>query len=225
MCHTAFSWNTGEIETRVIHNPHFFEYQRKQNAIVPRAIGDIPCGRDLDQQTLNYMRNIMTTKNIDESLILRIHDIIRAANHLQMVVLPEYRPDRVADFLDLRLKYISSQIDETAFRSRLVRDMKKHDKKCEIGEVIQMLMITLHELLFRFFHEIEELPTAEIYENLHTLDEIDRLYEYANECLSKICRVYGATLIGVRIMDPATLHEPIHHGTGIYTIHHIILRR
>jgi len=220
MCHTAFSWTTGEIETRVIHNPHFFEYQRKQNAIVPRAIGDIPCGRELDNPAINYMRNIMTTKNIDEPLMMRIHDMIRAASHLQMVVLPEYRPDQVADFLDLRIKYISSQIDEPEFRSRLARDQKKHDKKCEIGEVIQMLTITTHELLFRFFQEIEELPTAEIYQNLHTLDEIDRLYEYANECLSNICRVYGATLIGVRIMDPATLHEPIHYGTGIYTIHH-----
>jgi hypothetical protein len=218
MCHTAFSWNTGEIETKDIHNPHFFEYQRKQNAIIPRAIGDIPCGRELDNQTLQYMRHVMTIKNIDESLMLRIHDITRAASHLQMVVVREYRTDRVADFLDLRIKYISSQIDEPEFRSRLVRDMKKHDKNREIGEVIQMLMITLHELLFRFFHEIENLATAEIYQNLHTLDEIDRLYEYVNECLRKICRVYGTTLIGVRIMDPETFDEPVHGGTGIYTI-------
>jgi len=218
ICHTAFSWNTGAIETRVIHNPHFFEYQRKQNANVPRAVGDIPCGRDLNGATIRYMQNVMVTKQIDESLILRIHDIIRAASHLQMVVIENYRPDRVVDFQDLRMKYISSQIDEREFRSRLARDMKKHDKNCEIGEVIQMLVITLHELLFRFFAEIENVSTDEVYENLHTLDEIDRLYEYANSCLLKICRVYGATPIGVRIMDPASLSEPIHTGTGIYTL-------
>jgi hypothetical protein len=218
MCHTAFSWNTGEIETRMIHNPHFFEYQRKQNAILPRAIGDIPCGRELDHQATDYMRHIMTVKQFDESLIIRIHDIIRAVLHLQMIDLPLHRPDRVVDFLDLRIKYISSQIDEREFRSRLARDMKKHSKSCEIGEVIQMLMITVIELLFRFFHEIEELPAAKIYQNLHTLDEIQQIYEYANECLLNICRVYGATPIGVRIMDPATLSEPIHYGTGIYTI-------
>jgi hypothetical protein len=218
ICHTAFSWNTGAIETRVIHNPHFFEYQRKQNANVPRAVGDIPCGRDLTGATIRYMQNVMVSKQIDESLILRIHDIIRAASHLQMVVIENYRPDRVADFQDLRMKYISSQIDEREFRSRLVRDMKKNDKNCEIGEVIQMLLITLHELLFRFFAEIEHLSKDEVYENLHTLDEIERLYEYANSCLLKICRVYGATPIGVRIMDPATLTEPIHTGTGIYTL-------
>jgi hypothetical protein len=28
VCHIAFSWRTGEIENGVIHNPHFYEYQR-----------------------------------------------------------------------------------------------------------------------------------------------------------------------------------------------------
>ena len=218
MCHTAFSWNTGYIETNRIHNPHFLEHQRRENAIIPRAIGDIPCGRDLDQQTMNYMQHIMTSKNLCESLIIRIHDIIRAAFHLKIVVRTRYRHDRVVDFQELRKKYISSQIDEHKFRTRLARDMKTHNKKCEIGVVIQTLLITLIELLFRFFHEIEEMPTDEIYQNLHTLDEINRLYEYTNECLSNICHVYGSTRIGVRIMDPETLHEPIHHGTGVYTI-------
>jgi hypothetical protein len=29
-CHTAFCWNTGNIETQ-IHNPHYYEWMRKQN--------------------------------------------------------------------------------------------------------------------------------------------------------------------------------------------------
>jgi hypothetical protein len=28
-CHTAFSWRTGQIETGVVHNPHFYQYQRQ----------------------------------------------------------------------------------------------------------------------------------------------------------------------------------------------------
>ena len=28
-CHVAFDWNTGRIDNGVIHNPHFFEWQRK----------------------------------------------------------------------------------------------------------------------------------------------------------------------------------------------------
>lgn len=47
-CHTAFSWNTGTIETN-IHNPHYYEYMRQiGGGQAPRNRGDIPCGRVLD---------------------------------------------------------------------------------------------------------------------------------------------------------------------------------
>lgn len=48
-CHTAFSWRTLKIETGVIHNPHFFEYQRRMNnGVAPRNPLDVQCGRELD---------------------------------------------------------------------------------------------------------------------------------------------------------------------------------
>lgn len=46
-CHTAFSWHTGEIETHIVHNPHYFQWMREQGGgAVPRAPGDGPpaCG-------------------------------------------------------------------------------------------------------------------------------------------------------------------------------------
>lgn len=42
-CHTAFDWKTGKIVTGVVHNPHYFEYRRK-NGNLDRQPGDIPCG-------------------------------------------------------------------------------------------------------------------------------------------------------------------------------------
>ena len=46
-CHTAFSWTTGEIEKGVMHNPHYFEWQRQTNGgVAPRVAGDNPCGGD-----------------------------------------------------------------------------------------------------------------------------------------------------------------------------------
>ena len=44
-CHVAFSWRTGRIETGVVHNPHFYQWQRDaNNGEAPRVPGDIPCG-------------------------------------------------------------------------------------------------------------------------------------------------------------------------------------
>ena len=47
----AFDWVTGRIET-VIHNPHYYEFQRQRNGgQAPRVAGDILCGREVDHNT------------------------------------------------------------------------------------------------------------------------------------------------------------------------------
>ena len=44
-CHTAFSWRTGKIDTGMVHNPHFTEYQRAtNNGAAARNPNDIVCG-------------------------------------------------------------------------------------------------------------------------------------------------------------------------------------
>jgi hypothetical protein len=55
-CHTAFSWRTLKIESGVIHNPHYFEYQRRlNNGAVPRNPLDVQCGRELDNHFVNRL--------------------------------------------------------------------------------------------------------------------------------------------------------------------------
>ena len=40
VCHTPFSWKTGKIVTGVIHNPHYYDWQRSQNGgVAPRPPG------------------------------------------------------------------------------------------------------------------------------------------------------------------------------------------
>jgi hypothetical protein len=44
-CHTAFCWNTGEIETQ-IHNPHYYEWMRQQKKEIPTLPNPAPTPYD-----------------------------------------------------------------------------------------------------------------------------------------------------------------------------------
>lgn len=46
-CQTTFSWRTGLKETGHTHNPHYYEFMRRNGGQLPRAPGDVPmqaCG-------------------------------------------------------------------------------------------------------------------------------------------------------------------------------------
>jgi len=54
ICHTAFCWRTGKVET-VIHNPHYFEWMRR-NGTLERNPNDIQCGREITHNTIVALR-------------------------------------------------------------------------------------------------------------------------------------------------------------------------
>lgn len=65
LCHTAFSWRTGVIETK-IHNPHYYEWLRNisEGGIIPRNAGDNPnvCGpEELQLMPINDFNDKVNT--------------------------------------------------------------------------------------------------------------------------------------------------------------------
>ena len=57
-CKTSFSWRTGLVETGVTHNPHYYEWMRR-NGGLPRAPGDNPGG---GCNAFPLIHEILTTK-------------------------------------------------------------------------------------------------------------------------------------------------------------------
>ena len=76
ICHTAFSWRRGTIETR-IHNPHYYEWLRNGGE-TPRNDGDYECGRNLDNQHL--IQSLMKIGSFQLEIVKEIHNLKHIPN-------------------------------------------------------------------------------------------------------------------------------------------------
>lgn len=203
-CHTAFSWRTGKIETK-IHNPHYYEYMRR-NGGMTREIGEIECGNELNHHmpyvmrlTINRIREKLQKENSKEemdvymTMVEYIERIIPNIIHLREVEIPRNRVDVVLDNQDLRIKYMKNEIDEEKFKNMLQKRMKSMEKKREIVQIIDLVIKCITDIIFRY-HEKNKNYENETLESYSLLfKEIKTIKDYANDCLSKIYEVYATT--------------------------------
>jgi hypothetical protein len=161
-CHTAFSWRTGQIESGVIHNPHYFEALRAGNIRDPRHRQDHGgCGPMPQYHTLLRM-----FRADSEEILFQIEFNYQQFSHHREVTLVNLarRPDRHAD----RLDYLMGKLDEKKFKQRT---FVAHQKSLRIVEERQIMdsYVTIGEELFR------SLTTANVSNTLmqfHTLRNV-----------------------------------------------------
>jgi len=214
-CRTAFSWKTGRIETR-IHNPHFFEWQRRNGGQAPRNPEDIICGREITHNMSHDVLNLLLSKfkisrntnpnrvRLNEQLQLPndarklyndVSFIVRSILHLTDAQVPQYRVDEVENNQELRIKYMRNQIDKETFQTRVQRENKKHDKKRETYELIQLFVQNVTDIMFRFCESVKNMQSppsaAEFAVSKGILDEVKVINQYVNDCLADVASTYG----------------------------------
>lgn len=199
-CHTAFSWRTGRKEQN-IHNPHYYEWQRRNGGgQAPRNPGDVPCGRNLDHYLSDrfhrLLRTYYTTAPNYAPILTRVQRIIRWAIHLINVERPN-PPNYEQKNENLRVQYLMKEITEQQMRDELQRDDKKHHKNQELAEVFTLLVNTVTDILYRFLDYLEQNKEKAVGNSVDIdvsiLTEIDRIVDYANECLGDISHTYSCS--------------------------------
>ena len=128
-CQTAFSWSTGKIETGKVHNPHYYEWQRKMhNGQPPRVDGDRPpgCVQDI---TYGMMIGLFAPGKAGT----RLGYVHRLVAHIQGVY---HAPHRV-DNTNLRVKYLLGEIDQKKLATRLQQVDKLYQKNTDVFQVYE----------------------------------------------------------------------------------------
>lgn len=176
-CHKAWDWRT-ELEVKgQIHNPHFFEWQQRQNnGRVPRNPLDVQCG-GLPNSWSRRRGWDMETDRI-------FHRILRVALHVRGVRINERVPV-AASTLESRVSYLEGTIDEKAWGARLFKNHQILVRKREFFHIHQMFDAAITDIVQRTSNAI---PTwnAQIQQAL--LLEYENLRRYYNGELFRYCR-------------------------------------
>lgn len=191
-CQTTFSWNSGQIlQNTVVHNPHYYEYLRQRNnGVVPREAGDVPCGGLPNAYT--FTREVMALPGLDHLKKTELLDIVRCLSDIQYVRLPQYPLRQPAEVnRDVDIQYLMKEIDETQWGTHLEQIESKGEQKKEIGLILQTLLHVGSEKLTQLENAVRSFPRAQTVEQRaailflaeSTLKEMNNVRIYTNKSL------------------------------------------
>jgi hypothetical protein len=226
LCHTGFSWRTGKIEMK-IHNPHYYEWQRINGNEI-REPGDILCGQILDQNFVNQILYLIKLRErrkkrkdlSKEALILydKIEEYVPKLMHFYYYDLNFYRNivNHEQTNLGLRVDYLMNKIDKEKFKDKIQKKNKLNQKNREIYELLDLFYNTVVGIMYRCkdiietndssnIDNIKESKNMIIYKLINeTLNEINPLIIYVNECFKIISKTYSCKY---RYIDMARKNE------------------
>lgn len=179
-CRTPFSWNTGQIVNDIVHNPHFYEWQRQQNnGNAPRVLGDEQYNRCGELPWIQDVEYLLKLRKINLDYWQNCFQIVEHTRRDVLIQYPE-QTDIIQDNSDLRVKYLINDIDEKQWKKTLQMRQKRREKNHEINQILQMFVTTLTDIWNRF-----------IVENIDIVLETEELRKYVNDNLQVISKQFN----------------------------------
>lgn len=196
-CHTAFDWRTGRVQ-EAVHNPHYFEWLRRNGNAIPRTPGDVPCQQALTHTTFTAIRNLLRVRHVMHAFSdvceRMMSAIIRNTIHLvHVIIIPFREQNHVQRNEYFRIQYMRQRITEEQFKVKLQQTEKRVNKNREIFHILDVLQSTVTDIVFRFYSHLETSAAGQW--NMDLFDEFDPIVDYTNACLADISKTYGCKRI------------------------------
>lgn len=218
-CGTFFNYTTRKIQ-RYSHNPEHDLYQKElNNGFIPREHGDIICGRDLDNDFINDIRNSftihcdsnynyyekkhgdddedVTTKSFIRMLLFRNFKecvniiLINVVHNLKYNKIYQFN-NSITDNMDLRKQYLLGSLSKDRMKFLLQKRDKNNNKNKEIYEILTTFIMCMTEIFYILKDSIDNCKPEELQEisdKFHI--ETENLRLHTNECLMKVKKCYN----------------------------------
>jgi hypothetical protein len=188
-CHKAWSWRTGKIDNGVVHNPHYYEFQRNGGGNVPRAPGDVVCGGLIHYSVL---RTQITRRITKKELVTEITKLHRTLAHIIHIDLNALRIDinNQNDHTALRVQYILGNINKDDMSRTLYRNDIARRKNTEMIQVYEIL----NEVGVDVFATLRNSELKDEKYDMLVGEQLDRYHQlrvYCNQQFEKIGKTYS----------------------------------
>jgi len=153
-CGTAFSWNNGTIMSGVIHNPHYYEWvRRNNNSVVPANPNQgVACGQNVNYVELYRILNISYVIAKDRLNISTIHRSLLDIEHARVPSYPQTRDINM--FKELHCDFLLNRIQEDAWKQSMFLKENNFEKKQQIGLVLRTYVTVCNDNFNKFYQEM-----------------------------------------------------------------------